>query len=248
MLGHCFARAGWFSASVGPRGWSRIGRLVPYDLTTPEEARMPRVAWLSLGVLFALAVSGCGDSQPAGDTAGTAGGAEAASLPSGESAPSQQAAQSGPGAAASHFLEAARHGEDQKAEQMLTPLARQKLREGGNRQGLGTMRSDTAEFTIDEVKLVGEDGAQAKATIYEVAEGGERIGYEVAILLRKVAEGWRVAGVATPVFNGEWMLVRNFEDPDDWQRQLQRYDEEVRRRAAQNALQAKQPAAGTTQQ
>jgi hypothetical protein len=214
---------------------------------------MPRVVWLSLWVLFSLAVSGCGNSQPAGDTGGSsdaqaAGGAEAASQQAGGSAQSQPSAPSGPAAAAKRFLEAARRGEDEKAEQMLTPLARQKLRQGGDGHGLGTMRSDTAEFTIDEVKAVGEEGAQVKVTLYEVAEGGERNGYEVAILLRKVAEGWRVAGVATPVFDGEWMLVRNFEDPDDWQRQLQRYDEEDRRRAAQHALQAKQPAPGTTQQ
>jgi hypothetical protein len=225
------------------------------DRETPEDARMQRVVWLSVWAVFSLVASGCGDSQQPTNAAAPSSAAEATGQSQDGSAQARDLAANGqpkpltgPAAAAATFLEAARRGDDQTAGQMLTNLARQKLREHGDGNGLATIRSDTADFIIDEVKMLADDGAQVKVTIKDLREGGKTVAYEVAVILRKQPEGWRVAGVATPVFDGQWLLVRNFEDPDDWQRQIERYEEEARRRAAEHALQAQQPAASSARQ
>jgi len=55
---------------------------------------------------------------------------------------------------------------------------------------------------------------------------------EITWMLRREAEGWRVAGMAATVFEGEPPLLLDFEQPEETMRRLDLLSEEVQRRMA----------------
>jgi len=166
----------------------------------------------------ALLAAGCGQS------AGT-----------GESGASNPGARPGPEAAVTQFLEHVRAGDEAKASLLLTPLAKEKTSALGLSVGLPCTKD--ASFKVGDVELVGEDGAHVASEWTDVEEG-EKHTDTIVWILRKEADGWRVAGMATKVFENELPVILNFEDPEDMLRKQKMADEELSRRAEQENLQA----------
>jgi hypothetical protein len=75
----------------------------------------------------------------------------------------------------------------------------------------------------------------------DLDENGEAQTDEALWVLRKEAEGWRVAGVAATVFDGEPPLLLNFEDPEEMVQKQEWVREEIQRRAGGEPLQAMGP-------
>jgi hypothetical protein len=142
----------------------------------------------------------------------------------------------GPDRAVFDFLEAVRTGNDDKAAKMLTPLARQKVAE--QHLVVAPQGTDTAHFEVGQVQLLAPDGARVSVKWSDLDEKGKRRTDEVLWMLRRVEEGWRVAGVAAPVFEGEPPLLLNFEDPADMIEKQKMVREEVKRRAEQASAQS----------
>ena len=172
-----------------------------------------------LSVFLVAAIAGCGgsgDSTPA-DSAGE-GSDQAASAKTAK-----------PDLAVALFLEAVRVGNDQKAAEMFTPLARQKVAELNIQ--VAPQGSDTASFSVGEVEYLAEDGARVAATWTDLDEDGKPRTDEMTWMVRRGSEGWRVAGMATIVFPGEPSLLLDFEKPQETLRKLELVREEVLRRA-----------------
>jgi hypothetical protein len=98
--------------------------------------------------------------------------------------------------------------------------------------------SDTARFEVGQVQTLGDDGARVAIKWTDLDETGKPHSDEVLWMVRRVDEGWRIAGVAAPVFEGEPPLLLNFEDPADMLAKQKLVREEIKRRADQAAVQA----------
>lgn len=151
-----------------------------------------------------------------------------------------------PAQAVYQWLEAIRCGDDAKATAMLTAVARQKAMEQD--RSVRPAASDTARFEIGAVEYIGEDGARVASRWTDLDENGQPQTDEALWVLRKEADGWRIAGVAATIFDGEPPLLLNFEDPEEMARKQQWAREEIQRRfEAQQQSQAAgmQPSEGT---
>jgi hypothetical protein len=188
-----------------------------------------------LAAVVAALVMGCGKS----DTPGSApappaeGGGQIAT----GTDPANVAKLDGPAAAVYQFLDAVRTGNDAKATQMLTTLARAKAAE--TNRSVRPTASDTARFQVGQVEYLAEDGARVACTWTDLDEHGEPQTDEALWMVRRELAGWRIAGVAATVFSGEPPLLLDFEKPEEMLQQQQWVREEMRRRALQQgALQA----------
>ena len=176
--------------------------------------------WIALAVV-AMCVAGCRGSQQAAEE-------------------ESSAQREGPAAAVREFLEAVRAGDDDKVVQMLTVTAREKSAEMNLISALPA--SDTAEFTIGEVEFLSADGARVACTWSDLDENSQRNSDDVLWMLRREPSGWRIAGMAATVFEGEPPLLLNFEDPEEVLRKRRFVQEEALRRAQQGRSRAQEVA------
>ena len=174
------------------------------------------LAWMPC-LILALLASGCGQQQSVKENTAAS-----------EKPSTQTARTGGPEAAVTEFLEAVRTGNDEKANRLLSTVARQKT--AALNRSVTPPASDTAKFTVGNVDYVGEDGARVSCTWTDLDADGQPKTDHAIWVCRREAEGWRIAGVAAQVFPGEDPLVLNFEDPEDMMRQQQWVREEIRRR------------------
>lgn len=180
--------------------------------------------WTLLSVpLLAVAV-GCGDANKTNETAaqGTTNAGQAAAAPEA----------GGPVEAVTQFLEAVRTGNDDVATKMFTPLARQKASELGIQ--VAPRGSDTARFEVGSVEMLGADGARVASKWSDLNKNGQTRTDEITWMLRRETEGWRVAGMAAVVFEGEPPLLLDFEQPEETMKRLDMLREEVQRRMAKD--------------
>jgi hypothetical protein len=125
------------------------------------------------------------------------------------------------------FLEACRTGNDDKANSLLSAIARQKMAEMDFR--LKPPASDTAKFTIDNVKYLDQEAAQVAMTWTDFDMQGRSVSNKAVWVLRKDAEGWRIVGTAAIFFPGEDPVVLNFEDPADVKKKFAEASEKTER-------------------
>lgn len=128
-----------------------------------------------------------------------------------------------PAAAVRVFLEAVRTGDDDKAASMLTQMAREETSKIG--MVVAPPGSETASFEVGEAELMPNDIAHVSSTWSD--EGEE---HEIVWALRKEPEGWRIAGMATKIFEDLDPVLLTFEDPEDMMAQQQAIEEEMLRR------------------
>ncbi len=180
--------------------------------------------WMLLLALLSVAgMSGCGGSGD--DSAAPAGGeAEEAAAVSG---PRLEP----PALAVTEFLDAVRIGDDAKAASMFTPVAREQVTQLGYQ--VAPKKSDTATFTVGDVQYL--DGGRAKVTAVWTDLGRTD---EMHWVLRTGTEGWRIAGMAAVVFEGEPPLLLDFENLEEAMNKIRMLKETIEQRE----LQARQPA------
>jgi len=174
---------------------------------------------LSLG-----SASGCGSG---GSSTAPTGGAAA-------SAPTQ------PAEVVHEFLEAIRTGNDDKATQMLTEVARRETAK--HELVVAPPGSDTARFIVGEVEFVMKDEVAHVASKWtDVGEDGQPHTDDIIWALRRDGAAWRIAGMAANIFPGEPPLLLDFENPEDMIQKQRMAEEEMQRRARA----AEAPAANT---
>lgn len=194
--------------------------------------------WVCLSLVVAV-FAGCGS-----DSTGTP---EAAQAPAASSEKKP-----GPDVAVFEFLKAVQSGDDKRAAEMLTKLAREKTAE--MEMVVAPPGSETASFEVGQVEMLEDRGAYVSSTWTDVGEGGKPHSDQIVWLVRNEPEGWRIAGMVTKLFDNK--LVLNFEDPQDMMRKQQLAEQEMMRRAQQqiqgttdqtppdNNTQAKKPPEG----
>lgn len=150
---------------------------------------MWRKHWAVLSAALAVGMIGCGKSAEQTKTV------------------------AGPETAVAEFLQAVRSGNDAKTSQMLTTAARETTAALG--MPLTPSGSDTAEFKVGAVEYVGEDGARVACTLSDLDENLQRQSQELVWMVRREPEGWRIAGVAIPLGDGQPPRALNFESRED---------------------------------
>lgn len=175
--------------------------------------------WTLLAVVLVVAVIGCGGSDEtpaAGD-----GNTEA------NSNQTTSAEEQGPAEAVAQFLDSFIDGDDEKTEAMLTDRARQQA--AANNMVVAPPGSDTAKFKLGRVAYLPDDRAAVSCEWTDLDEEAT----EYVWMLRREPEGWRIAGVAAPVFDGEPPIQLDFEDVEQMQSKLNWVRDERLRRAKQ---------------
>jgi hypothetical protein len=119
----------------------------------------------------------------------------------------------GPEQAVTQFLTAVQTGDDEAAAQMLTPVARQKTAE--HDLVVAPPGSDTASFRVGEYEMIGDEGAHVASFWTDKDEEGKDHTDTIVWMVRKLPEGWKIAGMALRVFEDEPAVIMNFEDPED---------------------------------
>ncbi len=136
----------------------------------------------------------------------------------------------GPEIAVHRFLEAVKAGDDERSAQMLTSRARQKTAEYN--MIVAPPGSDTASFKVGEIEMLGEDGAHVASFWTDVDEHGEKHTDAIIWMVRKEAEGWRIAGMATRIFEDKPAMILNFEEPEEMLAKQQQMEADMSRHAS----------------
>jgi hypothetical protein len=132
------------------------------------------------------------------------------------------------------FLEAVRTGDDAKAEQLLTDVAREETQKYD--LSVAPPGSDTAKFEVGKVEYIAaNEVAHVISTWTDVGDDGQPQSDEIIWMLRRDPAGWRIAGMATKIFPDELPLLLDFEDPQDMIRKQRLAEAEMKRRAAGGA-------------
>ncbi len=142
----------------------------------------------------------------------------------------------GPEGAVYQFLEAVRTGDDKKAEGMFTPKARERTKEMDIQ--VAPRGSDTARFELGRVEMLEEDGARVGCKWTDLNKDGQLRTDDMTWMVRKEPEGWRIAGMAATVFEGEPPLLLDFENPKETLEKLEMLRQEITRRATDEPRQA----------
>ena len=143
----------------------------------------------------------------------------------------------------SSFLEALRSGDETTAEALLTTMAREET----ERHDLVVRPpgTPTAKFTIGETEYVDaqQQGAHVHSIWTEGEGSSEAVTYEIVWVLRRQEDGWRVAGMATEIIDGQRPVFLNFEDPIDMLEKWQHAEEIATQHEA--TIRQAQPSTGT---
>jgi hypothetical protein len=113
----------------------------------------------------------------------------------------------------------------------LTRLARQKAEESG--RVLAPPPDDTVKIEVDNASYPTADTAHVPTRWIDWDEKGKKRTDRATWACRLEPAGWRVAGFAAYVFEGEDPLLLNFEDMEDLARKQQWLREEIARREKQ---------------
>jgi len=145
------------------------------------------------------------------------------------------------------FLEAIKRGDDAGARAMLTKVARAKTEELGI--SVAPPVTSTATYSIRECEQIAgtDDLVHVGTTWTDTDPDGFTTTENVVWAARLDPEGWRVAGMATRIFDDLPPLLLNFEDPEDMIAKQEMVAMELQKRSQQAAAenQAKQPEART---
>jgi hypothetical protein len=138
-----------------------------------------------------------------------------------------------PEGAVYQFLAALRAGDDAKTEAMFTKLAREQIRLSP--YGVMPAASDTATFQLGKVEYLDSDGARVEATWSDEDRDGRRLSDDMLWMVRKEAEGWRIAGAAVTAFPGEPPVLLDFENLKETMEKLKRIQHEMALRDGRQA-------------
>ncbi len=110
------------------------------------------------------------------------------------------------------FFRAVLDGNEETVRSLLTPRARQRGEEHG--MPFSAKPSTTATFTLDRTEHRGELGAYVYSTLTDSDGQGGFARAEIVWLVTQTSEGWRIAGAAVVLFEGQEKTVLDFENPE----------------------------------
>ena len=111
-----------------------------------------------------------------------------------------------------YFLAALQQGSDEQVTGLLTAKARTETAK--HDLVVRSPGSPTAKFSVGALELV-SGGAYVNSQWSETSRDGFSHSFEIIWVLRKQANGWRIAGMATRVAENEQPTYLNFENPQE---------------------------------
>ena len=131
------------------------------------------------------------------------------------------------------FLEAIRKGDNDVATKLLTKIARQKAEDTG--RSVVPAANDSAKIEVEDTvyPTPAHDIAHVPTRWIDLDATGKPRTDRATWVCRLEPEGWRVAGLAAYVFEGEDPLLLSFEDPDDMAKKQDWLKKEIERRSKQ---------------
>jgi hypothetical protein len=112
---------------------------------------------------------------------------------------------------------------------MLSKLAREKMAEIDLR--LQPPASDTAQFSIDEVKFLDgdKDAAHVATTWTDQGSEGKPISDKIVWAMRKDSEGWCIVGMGAILIPDEDPIVFNLENPAEVKQKMAEVTEKLQK-------------------
>ena len=202
---------------------------------------MKRFAWLLPLIALVAGATGCNKSTPAPavetptQTALPNGAAVAAYQPK------QVAVDATPDQVVSVFLEAMRAADGVSVETLLTTQAREETKRAN--MPVEPVAAPHAQFQVAAPQYLpmNPNGAHVQAQWAE-SDGMTTYTHTVIWVLRRQAEGWRIAGFAIELVPGQGPQFLNFEDPADMLKKQQEAVAAIQAAGQAAAQQAAQPA------
>ena len=146
-------------------------------------------------VLTIVAVAGCSSSSSTDSADSTA------------SAPSDPAAHT-----AFEFLDAVVKGDTERASQLLTPLAVERIAASGKPFQLPGLANYT--FRVGQVRHPAEDKAFVQCMGTDRSTSGKTVEEEFCWLMNRVGDQWRVAGISYSAGPQQTLMIYSFENPE----------------------------------
>ncbi|MGO9113917.1 MAG: hypothetical protein ACLP9L_32205 [Thermoguttaceae bacterium] len=205
---------------------------------------LSRFSLLGMAAMGLLAF-GCNKSADPGTTQATPAAASNVADTSLTNLPQQDAK-----AVVASFLDAIRKGDNEATTKLLTNVARQKAEKTG--RCVAPPANDNARIEVEDAEYPtpAHDIAHVKTRWIDLDESGKPRTDKATWVCRLEPEGWRVAGFAAYVFEGEDPLLLSFEEPEDMAKKQEWLKKEIDRRSKQettppaggeNPFQAKNP-------
>lgn len=201
--------------------------------------------WMAALSAAFLLVTGCGKSESPDSAAdgGSSGNRVSGAV---GSAASDQA--SSPTEVVARFYDALRDGDASRIAALLTDKAREET----SKSGLAIRSPGSASLTyqIGEFEYVTpeKNGAHVKSVWTEADADGQQASTDVIWVMRKQPNGWKVAGMATPVEEGQLPLLFNFEDPENMLKNKELVERQQDAEQGAAVQQAAKPAVETDRQ
>ncbi|MGY8730984.1 MAG: hypothetical protein ACKVK0_02545 [Pirellulales bacterium] len=127
-----------------------------------------------------------------------------------------------------YFLAALQQGSDEQVTGLLTAKARTETAK--HDLVVRSPGSPTAKFSVGALELV-SGGAYVNSQWSETSREGFTHSFEIMWVLRKQANGWRIAGMATRVAENEQPTYLNFENPQEMIRKWDAADKRLTNKA-----------------
>jgi hypothetical protein len=197
---------------------------------------------LTIATLLAIAIglAGC-SSKKSVDSAGASASPHMAANPQAQGQPRVVTqpiavpATALPDQVVTVFLNALRSGDSPTTESLLTTRARQELAK--HSLSVDVQPAENALYQVRPADILADQsGAHVKSIWTEKFDDGDET-YEIVWLLRRQADGWRVAGMAMQLIPGQDMQVLNFEDPADMLRKKEEAIASMQQPVAETAQQ-----------
>lgn len=177
--------------------------------------KISRFSFFGMGLaLFLMTMPGCAEKkkeEPIESSTRTAA-PKPLSFSGGENVAKLETAHHAAELVVDRFLQAMLRGENKTLRSMLTPTARKQ----GEEKGIpfSPSPSPTASYSIRTTIPKENIGAYVVSTLTDIDEQGRRESAEIIWVVARTGEGWRIAGAAVALFEGQEKTVINFEDPD----------------------------------
>jgi hypothetical protein len=137
------------------------------------------------------------------------------------------------------LLKSLKDGDQKQTAALLTERALEET--SRNKFSLSNVAAPSLSCSIKKAEYPDSQTAHVDS-VWTDGEGEDAETFEIVWVLRKTTAGWRISGMGTPIFPTEPLVWFNFEDGEDFVRQLEQTDEEVdRRESAQAERQATRP-------
>lgn len=135
------------------------------------------------------------------------------------------------------FLDGLKQSDEEAVANLMTDKAREAAKSSDILDPSGDPAM-TYEIQKVEYPKANKQTAHVFGTWTQPGPDGDLVMHEVTWVLRKQADGWRVAGVAAPISEGEPPVFFNFENPDEMFRKEDEAEAELARRSEETVRQA----------